>query len=357
MRESRTSLVGKLSMTSHPVARSSHTAARVEISHNFESILAEWWDLFQRCPDATPFHSPAWLLPWWNCFGCGVPIIVTVRHHTNLVGLGLFYVYAPGAAAEPKLFFIGKAVSDYLDVLVVPGENRTQVARQILDCALHRTSAWQIAEFDRLPPSSSILQVEGSACVKDGVCPEIRLNGSRLEEFVTSKSTIINLRNRSRRAHKVGKVEFITANHQNYEFLMDTLVTLHSKRMSAVGRPGMFSDPNMTEFLLGAGCQLLRAGMLRLHVMRLNGTNVAVLFGMLHRGRAYLYNFGFDPAYAPIAPATQLIAFAMENAAAEGAEVYDLLQGDEPYKFETWGARPRYTYRITYRRAQNRRAA
>jgi len=327
----------------------------VQVLRNLESIVAEWWDLFRTCPDATPFQSPAWLLPWWKRFGCGQPIVITVRYHTKLAGLGLFYIYPHGT--EPKLFFIGKAVSDYLDLLVTPGQNRTQVSQMILDRALHQIAGWQSAEFDRLPPSSSLLQVQGPACVKDGVCPEIVLSGRSLTEFVTRKSTLINLRNRIRRANKAGKVEFFTADEQNYDSLMDALVELHSKRMRAVGLLGMFSDPQMTRFLRDAGCQLLQAEMLRLHGMRLNGTTIAVLFEMLHGNRAYLYNFGFDPAYAAIGPATQLIAYAMETAAGEGAQIYDFLQGDETYKFNTWGAQPRYTYRVACQPATNTQAA
>ncbi len=346
-----------LPITSNPSVGGGRNAAHVQILHNLQAIIPEWWELFHLCPDATPFQSPAWLLPWWSCFGCGDPKVITVRHHTKLVGLGLFYVYSPDVAAHPKLFFIGKAVSDYLDLLVAPGEYRAQVAREILDCALSRIPGWETAELDRLPPSSPILQLPRPASARDGTCPEVALNGHDLEDFVTRRSTIINLRNRGRRAHKAGNVEFVTADDRNYKSLMNALVALHSNRMCAVGLPGMFSDPNMTKFLRDAGRQLLRAGMLRLHAMRLNGTNIAVLFGLLQRKRAYLYNFGFDPQYAALAPATQLIAFAMKSAAAEGAEIYDFLQGDEPYKFETWGAQRRYTYRVAYQCATDAQAA
>ena len=26
-------------------------------------LLPQWWALWDRCPSATPFQSPAWLLP------------------------------------------------------------------------------------------------------------------------------------------------------------------------------------------------------------------------------------------------------------------------------------------------------
>jgi hypothetical protein len=38
----------------------------MEVIDNVASLghLREaWWDLWQRCPDSTPFQCPAWLLP------------------------------------------------------------------------------------------------------------------------------------------------------------------------------------------------------------------------------------------------------------------------------------------------------
>jgi len=36
-----------------------------------ESIISDWEALYERCPDATPFHSPDWLVRWWKHFGFG----------------------------------------------------------------------------------------------------------------------------------------------------------------------------------------------------------------------------------------------------------------------------------------------
>ena len=29
-----------------------------------EALAPAWQDLWRRAPAATPFHSPAWLIPW-----------------------------------------------------------------------------------------------------------------------------------------------------------------------------------------------------------------------------------------------------------------------------------------------------
>ena len=40
-------------------------AALVEDEAGLEALAPEWWELWRRCPAATPFQSRAWLLPWW----------------------------------------------------------------------------------------------------------------------------------------------------------------------------------------------------------------------------------------------------------------------------------------------------
>jgi len=334
------------------VAGQPASGLKVEVLRDLRGIIPEWWELFTRCPDATPFQAPAWLLPWWKYFGRREPLVVAARRDNQLCGLALFYIYKTKKKGR-QLFFIGKAVSDYLDVLIAPDEQRVHVAEALINCASASAGIWDSADLDRLPPHSPFLQIEHRAGmrvmqIREGVCPQLALGGCNLEDFVKKKSTLINMRNRRRRARDAGAVEFVTADVTSIVVLMHDLLGLHSKRWNSIGLTGMFADESMTGFLTEAAHELLAGGMLRLHAMRLNGQSIAVSFGMLHAGRAYLYNFGFDPAYAAIAPATQVIAFAMEQAAREGARVFDFLQGDEPYKFETWGAEPHYTYRLRY---------
>jgi CelD/BcsL family acetyltransferase involved in cellulose biosynthesis len=71
---------------------------------------------------------------------------------------------------------------------------------------------------------------------------------------------------------------------------------------------------------------------------------------MLHRDRNYFYLCDFHPDYAAISPGTLVTAHAIEHAAQRGAKYFDFLQGEEPYKYQKWGAQPRQTYRIQYAR-------
>jgi len=77
----------------------------------------------------------------------------------------------------------------------------------------------------------------------------------------------------------------------------------------------------------------LARGWLRLFVLRLDGKPAASLYGFRYGGVFYFYQSGFDPAYAKHSVGLATMALSIKAAIEEGAEEYDLLRGDEDYKF------------------------
>ena len=72
---------------------------------------------------------------------------------------------------------------------------------------------------------------------------------------------------------------------------------------------------------------------LRLFVLRLDGKPAASLYGINYNGVFYFYQSGFDPDYGNHSVGLVTMALAIKAAIEEGAEEYDLLHGDERYKF------------------------
>jgi CelD/BcsL family acetyltransferase involved in cellulose biosynthesis len=63
---------------------------RAEIITNgkaFEALAPQWWELWRRCPSATPFQTPALLLPWWRHFAPGQLVAIAVWREDRLIGL------------------------------------------------------------------------------------------------------------------------------------------------------------------------------------------------------------------------------------------------------------------------------
>ena len=92
---------------------------------------------------------------------------------------------------------------------------------------------------------------------------------------------------------------------------------------------------------------LMALGALRLYALRLDERIVAALYGFIAKGRFHHYLAGFDPDLGKLGLGTLIIGHALEQAAREGAEVFDFLRGSEAYKYR-WGAvdRPSYGRRL-----------
>ena len=91
------------------------------------------------------------------------------------------------------------------------------------------------------------------------------------------------------------------------------------RRWRSRGECGLCSDPRVRAFHRAAACGLLAAGMLRLSRLWIGDTVFAVYYGFAAKGTAYAYLGGFDPSQPRLSPGMQVLADAIERAAAEGA--------------------------------------
>ena len=95
---------------------SAYRTVLIEEQDDLLRLLPEWWGLWSRTEGATPFTSPAWLLPWWDAFHPGELFVAAVRRDGLLVGLAPFYI--EDGALGRRLLPLGIGVTDYLDVLI-----------------------------------------------------------------------------------------------------------------------------------------------------------------------------------------------------------------------------------------------
>ena len=120
-----------------------------------EALEPEWLALWRQCPAATPFQSPAWLIPWWRHLGQGDLWVLALRHRGRLAGLAPLYRYRRPGASRLEVFLIGIATTDYLDALFAPGYERTGAVAVFahLDGARHR---WDVCNLQQLQPASAL---------------------------------------------------------------------------------------------------------------------------------------------------------------------------------------------------------
>jgi CelD/BcsL family acetyltransferase involved in cellulose biosynthesis len=301
-------------------------------------LRGEWEALWQRDPTATPFQSPAWLLAWWRFFGTPEPVVLTARESGELVAiLSLYLLREPGCR---KLLPVGVGVSDYIDALLDPNEPE---AAELLMAAIADTPGWDECWLPDLSPEGVLGRSAAApglteAAAPASPCPVLTLprDPAALREAVPRK-TLRDLHQARARAAATGEVMFETVAQNRLDAAMDDLFRLHERRWLARGEPGVCDDPRVRDFQRAAAAGLLAAGMLRMYRLWIDDAVLAVYYGFVAKGRAYAYLGGFDPSQPRLSPGSQVIAHAIEQASAEGAQRFDFLRGGEDYKY-AWGA-------------------
>lgn len=307
------------------------------------ALAPAWWDLWRRAPAATPFQTPAWLIPWWRCFAPGELFTLAAYRDGSLVGLAPFYV--EDGAYGRRVLPVGISLSDYLDVLLDP-DCSSETGDALVEAALRADVSWDAWRLEELRPEAEALRLPTPpGCMEEvleqSACPVLQLpSGRRLADILSSgKRRKLNLaRNRAARR---GPVILERVDAATVEPALDHLFRLHAARWESRGETGVLADDMVQRFQCAAAQGFSSAGLLRLYMLRIADQIAAVYYGFAHNGEVYAYLTGFDPAFDFDSPGTIILAHAIEQALAEGARTFHFLRGQEPYKYE-WGAADRW---------------
>jgi CelD/BcsL family acetyltransferase involved in cellulose biosynthesis len=320
-------------------------------SERLAALAPHWSDLWERCPEATPFQAPEWLLPWWEHLGRGRLCTLAVWRADRLVGLAPLFVERYFHLPLRRLALLGTGNTDYLDVLLDPTESA--VALPALQSAIQAAPVrWDFCDLQQLRAETALLasgvppSLRGVVREQE-VCPVLTLPAVEDPLAVALPTKLrSNLRYYQRRLKREGGT-FTLAAPNAVEDALDALFQLHGARWRKRKLPGVFTSSRVRRFHHEVARRFAGRGWLQLHTLTLSGQVRAVLYCFLCRDRAYYYAGGFDPALARLSPGTVLTGRAVQSAADEGAREFDFLRGDEPYKY-TWAAVNRTNYRCLY---------
>ncbi|MER8633899.1 GNAT family N-acetyltransferase [Mesorhizobium opportunistum] len=314
----------------------------------FGALTPHWWKLWEQSSSATPFQSPAWLVPWWHAFAPGELATVAVWHGDDLVGLAPLYL--EHGMSGSKLLPVGISLSDYLDVLAVQDVQAAVVAAIAEAILSVEWSQWILSD---LPQNSVGLAIAHpdlkiDAPVNHAACPVLAIAGDETLAGCVPARRRRQLRRARRAASKRGRIAFSSprSDHQNF---LNQLIRLHDARWAGHGG-GVLANAAVKQFHRLSLPLLDAHGLVRCWLFAIDGTTVGAYYGFHHRGRAYAYLGGFDPAYAEESPGAILIGHAIAESIREGAREFDFLRGQEAYKYG-WGAGDRWTMRKLWTRS------
>lgn len=319
---------------------------RVDVVTGMDQLCAfepAWEALFQSDRRASPFQSPAWLLPWAECFAeqSSLRVVVLWSGARALLCLPL-RLWGPDG--QRRLGWLGEGPSDYLDVIAAADVDPSALATA-RDALRELGADAASVELSDLPAHSPLLPSPGPGwhAGAASMCPQLDMgHDASAYERALPPWLLRNLRQSRRRLEARGPLHWRTATAGSVSSLLDDFFALHGARWRAQGLPGVLSDLHVQSFHRAAAPRLVARGLLQLEVLDCGGQAVAAGYTLV-RERAYLYLTGFDPSLEHVSLGSLVIDRAIRQSILARRTRIDFLRGREAYKYD-WGARDTPTY-------------
>ena len=313
---------------------------------DFGNIKEEWNCLLQQSHSSSFFLKWQWLYAFWESLPknqCRL-FVVLVYESDVLVAIGPFYVRRSSFCGIPvsKVSFLGdKVASDYMDIFALPQYEEDSV-KVVLKYVLHK---YVIAELAGICKESNLYryiqlnsQLPWLRYLKVNVVSAPRVifphSLGEIQELLSKNTRYLLKRKMKNLLKDFPSVDFYTVPLLNGEGYLDTLFRLHKKRWDLKKNEKSTFSSNFrlkfNIFLLGLcevddGC---------FSVVEVEEKIISILYIFKFKKHFYFYQNGWDPNYSKYSVGLLNIHKTLEFAVSESSDSFDMLRGDEPYKYK-----------------------
>jgi CelD/BcsL family acetyltransferase involved in cellulose biosynthesis len=322
---------------------------RTEVHRDsLEALLPEWDELFRADPEATPFSSAGWAGAWWpNWAGAADPWIVTVRDGDRLVGLAPLVRSRRGPFRV--LAELGRPPSNYWCVLAAP-EEREATAAAVAAEIRSRSDEWHALLLGGLPQGSQFEEALRDAGLRVRArrptpYPGIELPDS-FEHYLEglSRKRRKDLRRHLRRLDD-GRIELqdvkdpaeLSTAIERWQEIRVRWWETRNKDMNPDHASTRFRD-----FMRDLVVALVPQELAQVWQFRHEGEVVGVDVNLVDARRYYSWMGAYEPGASHLGLGKLAITEGIRQSIAAGRSYYDLMVGDEDYKY-SYGATDRFS--------------
>lgn len=321
----------------------------IESRDGFNAMRGQWDALLEQPVRASIFLTWQWLDLWLQHYGrdCRLCIVTGTNDHGELVAI------APLMVRPVRMFgfmtrsleFIGSGeeiTPDHLRFIALPGV-RDEFAGRVFDCLRQRRSTWDMVRLRDTDEDDDLTAlVNGAGRARHDRagspldrCPYIPLPGS-WDTYLAGLSRHIRYRIKTFERdlrEKYGAVFSVVKDTAALGPAMAALEDLHRRRMDDKRLSGASLDERFWRFHAAAARLLLSRGCLLLGMLSIGEKIIACNYSFIYRGVVSYYQSGLDPAYKAHSAGFVLTTRMVREAIDRGMTEFDLMRGDEPYKF------------------------
>jgi CelD/BcsL family acetyltransferase involved in cellulose biosynthesis len=333
----------------------------VKDSKAFQGMKVEWNVLLEESEANNIFLTWEWMYTWWEIYGQDYELyIITVRNPLGeLVGIAPFKVSERGILRGDRsraLEFIGwggDVPTEYLDIIAKKGWE-TKVLNSVAEY-IFGNNTWTKVDLHHLSSTSPSIPVMKEYMKKRGVpfrigrfsiCPIVVLPES-WEEFLSWKS--VNFRKKTKEYRRtslrdLGAHLIRCDSPATLQEDMDALIKLHRKRWGRSS--GAFRTKKYVTFHRRVSRLFLENNWLRLFFLKQEDKTLAGIYCFHHNKKYYYYQSGRDTEYPKYRLGMVLLNEVLKEAIKEKAGEFDLLTGEEAYKYR-WAHYTKETVRLS----------
>ena len=331
----------------------------------FAELAIDWNRLHEQTAAASVFNSWLWQYHWWRVYGRGQPLrVLAAQRGDQVIGILALYLGTERALGWPvrvlKLVGTGADTNpDDLGPVLAPSHER-EAARALARAALRLPEGDLLLVSDLHPEGVFAEELERAArrerrSVRCGITERIAYVDlpASWEEYLRSLSANRRAeirRARRRLASRHAARFFVWEDAARLDEAARLLAELHRRRWAPSGGSESFATPQYREFHRTVIRSSFARDWLRLYCLEIDGDVAAMLYCYRFRNRVFLMQGGFDPAWAAYKPGTVLLSHAIEEAIAEGNEVFDFLRGEHRYKDHLASGERETVYVAAFRR-------
>jgi len=331
----------------------------------FDQLQPEWNSLLHNSTADTPFLTYEWQKTWSDCLcSCeGELHLLTVRDGGALLGIApLFVLSEPDKDNQPQrlLRLIGSVdASDYLDLVAARGREREVFSAML--AALAQSNTWDAIDLWNVPEASmtrallpELSAAHGWALLdeKQVVCPIIQLP-TTFDDYVQNldKKERHELRRKLRRAEATEGVSWYAITGEDHTHDLDEAAEAFiALMMKSRSDKSDFMTGDMRRFFH----QMIHAthdgGFLHLAFLEVNGVKAATYLSFDYNQKRLVFNSGLETeGFQSLSAGIVLAARIIEDAIQRGYTEFDLLRGDEKYKYQL-GAKDTWIYHVKVER-------
>ena len=337
------------------------TVREVSDDEALQALEPGWRALCGRARGVTPFQLWEWTAGYLKHARQGRPLVLVAEDADADNGgdgggpVGILALRIERYYGTPlrRIRFLTAPLADYQDLLARTGRERECRDAFFAHLARERRR-WDLIDLADLRAGTELAELS-EAELPAGLrlrstvhrqCPFIPLPATwEAYNATLGKNLRANIGRRRRQLAKQFRLELGLADEASLDSALTDLFQLHNQRWRERGQSGAFAKEPIQRFHRDVARGFLRGGHLRLHLVRLDGVTRAAFYCFQLGGRVYYYLSGYDPELARYSLGTVTLSEALMAAIREGVTEFDLLRGDETYKYE-WQGQDRVTRRL-----------